>query len=120
MKRILAIALLLILLFASNAYSFDRFLTATEIRALMNKYVQDRPVAQIQKELGKPWMSSNESLTWLYRQKIMIAMHHNPKTKSARLRLLSEMFFDDLDFLRKARFAKMTSDFTKILGKPAG
>jgi hypothetical protein len=100
-----------------------QYLSAAEIRDFINKYIEERPLEQVKRELGEPSggpTAIKEEFgfaTWYKgKNELSVAMAYNQYTNMVRLISVAE-YYADSD-LRDRRFVQMTADFERIFAIP--
>jgi len=94
-----------------------QYLSAAEIQNIINKYVKERPLAQIKRELGEPTKQTEELAFWFKENNgAMISMLYNSRTKMAKLVIITEFFKDSNQ--RDERYNRIIADFEKIHAAP--
>ena len=90
------------------------YLRTVEIQNIINKYVDERSLAQIKNELGNPTSQNGGVVTW-YREKngLYIVMNSDSRVGTAQLNELREVSQEQLP--RDKRYAQVVSEFDKIL-----
>jgi hypothetical protein len=92
------------------------YLRTLEIQNMINKYVDERSLAQIRHELGNPTSQEGGVTTW-YRERnaLYILMNTDSRAGTAKLDQLREVSQEQLP--RDKRYAQVVSEFDKALNQ---
>ena len=100
-----------------------QYLSAAEIQNFINKYVDERPLAQVTQELGKPSTEPTALIGdrglagwYILKNRLSIVMEYNSRANTVKLQSIAD-FYDD-DNLRERRYNQIAADFERIITMP--
>jgi hypothetical protein len=103
----------------SQARKQTKYLSAEEIHDFLKKYIDERPIEQVKRELGEPtsgWPSVPLATWFKFENRLSIVMYSFPERNTVKLMSIADGYNDSNQ--RERRYEQMITDFTRIITIP--